>query len=84
MSDIAQLVTGRVGYIGSHTVLELLQAADPRQSEVVEAQAAFNSMPTALRIEAAGKGELHALVEALLEKLAAWANSAGKKVSVAA
>ncbi len=26
MSDIAQLVTGGVGYIGSHTVLELLQS----------------------------------------------------------
>ena len=58
-------------------LLELLQAADPRQSEVVEAQAAFNSMPTALRMEAAGKGELHALVEALLEKL--WGHSDSKR-----
>jgi len=47
----------------------LLRAPDARQLEVAQAQGRFNAVPPELRLQEAGKAELHMVVEEMQERL---------------
>jgi len=62
---------------GRAEFVQLLRAPDGRQLEVSAAQERFNALPNELRLEEAGKAELHMVVEEAQERL--WALSDEKR-----